>query len=38
MNTFIVEVEKDGKLYQATARVQGGILTVNSINFGINSS
>ena len=38
MNTFIVEVEKDGKLYQATARVEGGILTVNSINFGINSS
>ena len=38
MNRFEVEVEKDGKLYQATARVEGGMLTVSSVNLGSKSA
>ena len=38
MNMFEVEVEKDGKLYQATAKIEGGMLTVSSINLGSKSA
>ena len=38
MNRFEVEVEKDGKLYQATAKVEGGMLTVSSVNLGSKSA
>ncbi len=38
MNTFEVEVEKDGKLHKATAKVEGGMLTVSSVNFGSKSA
>lgn len=38
MNTFEVEVEKYGKLYKATAKVEGGMLTVSSVNLGSTSA
>ena len=38
MTRFEVEVEKDGKLYQATAKVEGGMLTVSSVNLGSKSA
>lgn len=38
MNTFEVEVEKDGKLYKATAKIGGGMLTVTSVNLGSKSA
>lgn len=38
MNTFEVEVEKYGKLYKATAKVEGGMLTVSAVNLGSTSA
>ncbi|TXI47532.1 hypothetical protein [Methylophilus sp.] len=38
MTRFEVEVEKDGKLYQATAKVEDGMLTVSSVNLGSKSA
>ena len=38
MTRFEVEFEKDGKLYQATAKVEGGMLTVSSVNLGSKSA
>lgn len=38
MNRFEVEVEKDGKIYKATAKVEGGMLTVSSVIFGSKSA
>ena len=38
MNSFDIEVERDGKLYKATAKVEGGMLTVSSVNLGSKSA
>lgn len=38
MNTFEVEVEKNGKLYKASAKVEGGMLTVSSVHLGSTSA
>ncbi len=38
MNRFEVEVEKDGKTYKATAKVEGGMLTVSSVILGSKSA
>ena len=38
MNRFEVEVEKDGKLYQALAKIESGMLNFSSVNLGNKSA
>ena len=38
MNRFEVEIKIDGKAYKAAAKVEGGMLTVSSVNLGSRSA